>query len=30
MLPYLADTVQRFNNWQVTFTTSHGMGRCGR
>jgi hypothetical protein len=26
MLPYLADTVQRFNNWQVTFTTSHGMG----
>lgn len=26
MLPYLADTVQRFNNWQITFTTSHGMG----
>ena len=26
MLPYLADSVQRFNNWQVTFTTSHGMG----
>jgi len=26
MLPYLADSVQRFNNWQVTFTTSHGNG----
>ena len=26
MLPYLADTVERFNNWQITFTTSHGMG----
>ena len=26
MLPYIADSVQRFNNWQVTFTTSHGMG----
>ena len=26
MLPYLADSVQRFNNWQITFTTSHGMG----
>lgn len=26
MLPYLADTVQRFNNWQITFTTSHGNG----
>jgi hypothetical protein len=26
LLPYLADSVQRFNNWQVTFTTSHGMG----
>jgi hypothetical protein len=26
MLPYLADSLQRFNNWQVTFTTSHGNG----
>ncbi|MPZ43255.1 MAG: hypothetical protein GEV05_07630 [Betaproteobacteria bacterium] len=26
LLPYVADSVQRFNNWQVTFTTSHGMG----
>jgi hypothetical protein len=26
LLPYLADTVERFNNWQITFTTSHGMG----
>ena len=26
MLPYIADSVQRFNNWQITFTTSHGMG----
>jgi hypothetical protein len=26
MMPYLADSIQRFNNWQVTFTTSHGMG----
>ena len=26
MLPYLADSVQRFNNWQVTFTTSRGSG----
>ena len=22
----IADSVQRFNNWQITFTTSHGMG----
>jgi hypothetical protein len=26
MLPYLADSIQRFNNWQITFTTSHGNG----
>ena len=26
MLPYLADSVQRFTNWQITFTTSHGNG----
>ncbi len=26
MLPYVADSVQRFNNWQITFTTSHGNG----
>ena len=26
MLPYLADSVQRFHNWQITFTTSHGNG----
>ena len=26
MLPYLADSVLRFNNWQITFTTSHGNG----
>ncbi len=26
MLPYLADSLQRFNNWQITFTTSHGNG----
>ena len=26
MLPYLADSAQRFNNWQITFTTSHGNG----
>jgi hypothetical protein len=26
MLPYLADSVLRFNNWQITFTTSHGAG----
>ena len=26
VLPYIADSVQRFNNWQITFTTSHGMG----
>ena len=26
MLPYLADSIERFNNWQITFTTSHGNG----
>jgi hypothetical protein len=26
LLPYLADSLQRFNNWQITFTTSHGHG----
>jgi hypothetical protein len=26
MLPYIADSVQRFNNWQITFTTNHGDG----
>jgi hypothetical protein len=26
LLPYLADSIERFNNWQVTFTTSHGNG----
>jgi len=26
LLPYLADSIQRFNNWQITFTTSHGNG----
>jgi hypothetical protein len=26
MLPYVADSVLRFNNWQITFTTSHGNG----
>jgi hypothetical protein len=26
LLPYVADSVQRFNNWQITFTTSHGNG----
>ncbi len=26
MMPYLADSIQRFNNWQITFTTSHGNG----
>ncbi len=26
LLPYLADSIQRFNNWQITFTTSHGSG----
>ncbi|HUP95844.1 MAG TPA: UGSC family (seleno)protein [Burkholderiales bacterium] len=26
MLPYITDSVQRFNNWQITFTTSHGNG----
>lgn len=26
LLPYLADSLQRFNNWQITFTTSHGNG----
>jgi hypothetical protein len=26
MLPYVADTVQRFHNWQLTFTVSHGDG----
>src|SRR5262249_21287958 len=26
MLPYIADSIQRFNNWQITFTTSHGNG----
>jgi hypothetical protein len=26
MLPYLADSLLRFNNWQITFTTSHGNG----
>ena len=26
MLPSIANSVQRFNNWQITFTTSHGMG----
>jgi hypothetical protein len=26
MLPYVADSVQRFNNWQITFTTHHGNG----
>ena len=26
LLPYLADSIERFNNWQITFTTSHGNG----
>ena len=26
LLPYLADSLLRFNNWQITFTTSHGRG----
>ena len=26
MLPYLADSLVKFNNWQITFTTSHGPG----
>ena len=26
MLPYLADSLMKFNNWQITFTTSHGNG----
>jgi hypothetical protein len=26
MLPYVADSIQRFNNWQITFTTHHGNG----
>ena len=26
MLPYLADSLVKFNNWQITFTTSHGIG----
>jgi hypothetical protein len=26
LLPYLADSIERFNNWQITFTTSHGHG----
>jgi len=26
MLPYLADSLLKFNNWQITFTTSHGNG----
>jgi hypothetical protein len=26
LLPYLADSLLRFNNWQITFTTSHGHG----
>jgi hypothetical protein len=26
LLPYVADSLQRFNNWQITFTTSHGRG----
>jgi hypothetical protein len=26
LLPYLADSIERFNNWQITFTTSHGSG----
>jgi hypothetical protein len=26
MLPYVADSLVKFNNWQITFTTSHGVG----
>lgn len=26
MLPYLADSLERFNNWQILFTTAHGAG----
>jgi hypothetical protein len=26
LLPYVADSIQRFNNWQITFTTHHGNG----
>ncbi|AOB31265.1 hypothetical protein AKI39_12015 [Bordetella sp. H567] len=26
LLPYVADSIERFNNWQITFTTSHGKG----
>ena len=26
MLPYLADTVQKYHMWQLTFTVSHGNG----
>jgi hypothetical protein len=26
MLPYVTDSIQRFNNWQITFTTHHGNG----
>ncbi len=26
MLPYVADSLLHFNNWQITFTTSHGHG----
>ena len=26
LLPYIADSLLRFNNWQITFTTSHGHG----
>jgi hypothetical protein len=26
MLPYLADTVQKYHMWQLTFTMSHGNG----
>ena len=26
LLPYVADSLLRFNNWQITFTTSHGHG----
>ena len=26
MLPYIADSLLHFNNWQITFTTSHGHG----
>jgi hypothetical protein len=26
MLPYVADSVQKFHTWQITFNTSHGNG----